>query len=101
MWDVRDSDAAAISEQLTARLARGNDPVEALRAVKRALRADPRWASPNRWAAWVAIGAPEALHPVRGRGGGGGIALVAAGLVAVALWLRTWFSGRRGRRPRS
>ena len=101
LWDVQDSDAAAISDQLTARLARGEDPAVALREVKRTLRANPRWNSPDRWAAWVAIGAPEAPGPGQDWRSGGLWAIAGLGLVGLG-WL-AWLalSGKTGRRPRS
>jgi tetratricopeptide (TPR) repeat protein len=99
LWDVEDGDAAVFADRWTTRIARGESPHEALRAVKRELRADPRWAPTMRWAPWVAFGAPTTSIPPPGRWFGlpvdalPSIALAALAASAVGLW--------RGRRRSS
>ncbi len=64
LWDVDDETTAAFMEQLYARLAAGVEPSEALRRTKLALRADPRWARPSIWAAYVLVGdSPPVASP--------------------------------------
>ncbi len=64
LWDVDDETTAAFMEQLYARLAAGAPPAEALRRTKLALRADPRWARPSIWAAYVLVGdSPPVASP--------------------------------------
>jgi tetratricopeptide (TPR) repeat protein len=56
LWDVDDAATAVVMEQLYSELARGHAPADALRRVKLRMRADPRWADPTRWAAYVVVG---------------------------------------------
>lgn len=61
LWDVDDAATAVVMEQLYHRLARGDTPSEALRAVKLKLRSDPGWNRPEVWAAFVLVGDATAV----------------------------------------
>jgi tetratricopeptide (TPR) repeat protein len=65
LWDVQDPDASAFVEALAWELGRGHDAADALRRVKQRFRADPRWASPTRWAGFVLLGKATTVRPER------------------------------------
>ncbi|HUP25045.1 MAG TPA: CHAT domain-containing tetratricopeptide repeat protein [Thermoanaerobaculia bacterium] len=89
LWDVADQDASAFVEALAWELGRGHDAADALRRVKQRFRADPRWASPTRWAGFVLLGESTTVRPERALRrrllwwGAGFLALAAAVGVAV------------------
>lgn len=58
LWEVGDAASAVVMEQLYHELGRGRRPADALTRVKRRLRADPRWADPAVWGAYVLVGDP-------------------------------------------
>lgn len=58
LWDVRDRESVAVMSELYGRLAAGRPVSQALGAAKRAMIA--RGARPAGWAAYVAIGHPDA-----------------------------------------
>jgi hypothetical protein len=65
LWDVDDAATAVVMDQLYSELRRGREPAAALRAVKRRLRADPRWSGPALWAAYVLVGEGQPVLPSR------------------------------------
>lgn len=87
LWEVGDATSAVVMAQLYRELGRGVRPVEALARVKRRLRADPRWADPSVWSAFVLIGDPGPVAspwPARLPA----LLAAAAALAALALFLR-------------
>jgi CHAT domain-containing protein len=90
LWDVGDAETAVFMEQFYFELGRGRAPSEALRAVKRRLRADPRWNRPSLWAGYVLIGdAPPVVPRWRTRAAwtAAGVTLL-LGLAILAAWRR-------------
>jgi CHAT domain-containing protein/tetratricopeptide (TPR) repeat protein len=59
LWRVDDKATRRFSDLLFQRLARGEPPGRALRAVKLELQSDPRYASPFYWAPFILSGAAD------------------------------------------
>lgn len=59
LWPVRDRATAELMERFYRQLLAGRPAAAALRAAQRELAADPRWADPFHWAAFVLIGDPR------------------------------------------
>jgi CHAT domain-containing protein len=96
LWDVGDAATAAFMEQFYFELARGRAPAAALTRAKRRLAADPRWADPSLWAAYVLVGEapPPAPRPALPAAA---IWLAAAAVAAAALAATALAARRRAR----
>ncbi|MCB1008991.1 MAG: CHAT domain-containing protein, partial [Acidobacteria bacterium] len=94
LWEVGDATSAIFMTELYRELGAGVRPVEALARVKRRLRADPRWADPSVWGAFVLIGDPAPVAAARARWLVPAL-LSAIALAALALFLRYRAGSRR------
>ncbi len=95
LWDVDDAATAVFMEQLYHRLARGETPSKALRAVKQKLRSDPGWNRPEVWAAFILVGDAGAVVEPDRRRLWSMLALLTA-LLALLLFAAWRFTVRRG-----
>ncbi|MBL9086192.1 MAG: CHAT domain-containing protein [Planctomycetia bacterium] len=59
LWKVDDAATQRLMTEFHARLKDGVVPARALREAQAVVRAEPRWAHPSFWAAWVLWGLPQ------------------------------------------